>query len=309
MRQAETFTFLSADQKTTIHVRGFLPPGEVRCWVQVAHGVAEHKERYDAFLQFLAEQGIAAFANDHLGHGQSVYEEADRGFFTEKDGWNTLVRDMKTLHDLLTQRFPGLPRVLFGHSMGSFLGRTYVIQYPDDFSAAIFCGTGQQSPLLVALGRCIAGLTARCRGVRCHSESLQNIVFGGYNKRIPHPRTPYDWLSCSEANVDAYLADPLCGGISSVGLFRDMLWGIHFLSDKKNIRKIRKDLPILLIAGAQDPVGDYGKGPSLACDLYRAAGIRDVSLKLYEGDRHELLNEGDRDQVFWDLLSWMQAHL
>ncbi len=308
MIQSEKFTFLSADQKTPIHVEGFLPAGKVVAWVQIAHGVAEHKERYDAFMQFLAAQGIAAFANDHLGHGQSICAEENRGFFAEKDGWNTVVRDMKALHDRLEERFPGLPRILFGHSMGSFLSRTYVIQCPEDFSAAIFCGTGQQSPLLVTLGLGIASLTAKCRGVKYHSRRLQNIVFGGYNKRIPNPRTPYDWLSCNEANVDAYLADPLCGGISSVGLFRDMLRGIRFLSGRKNIQKIPKDLPLLLVAGAEDPVGDYGKGPSLACELYRSAGIRDVSLKLYEHARHELLNEANREEFFQDLLTWMNAH-
>lgn len=308
MRKAEEFTFLSADQTTKIHVRGFLPEGRVVGWVQIAHGVAEHKERYDAFMQFLAAQGIAAFANDHLGHGQSICGEENRGFFAETDGWNRVVRDMKSLHDRLDQRFPGLPRILFGHSMGSFLSRTYIIQYPEDFSAAIFCGTGQQSPLLVTLGGGIAGLTAKCRGLKYHSRRLQNIVFGGYNKRIPSPRTPYDWLSCNEANVDAYLADPLCGGISSVGLFRDMLRGIRFLSDKANIQKIRKDLPLLLVAGEEDPVGDYGKGPRLACDLYRSAGIREVSLKLYKNARHELLREKNQEEVFQDLLTWMKAH-
>ena len=156
MLKFEEFDFLSADGRTKIYVKGILPEDDIKGCVQIAHGIAEHSERYTAFMSFLAENGYAVFANDHLGHGKSVASEEDRGFFAEEDGWNIAVKDMKTLHDILKERFPEVPAFLFGHSMGSFLSRTYIIDYPQDKKGAILCGTGQQSPIIVAIGKKLA---------------------------------------------------------------------------------------------------------------------------------------------------------
>lgn len=301
------YEFPSSDGKTNIYVREYVPEGEIKGFVQIAHGVAEYAARYDDFMKFLAGNGYAAVANDHLGHGKSVSSEENRLFFAEENGWELVVEDMKTLHDQLKERFPGKKAVLFGHSMGSFLSRTYLIEHPDDFDAAVICGTGQQGGLIVSLGEMMAKRECRKIGASRPSVKLTKMAFGSYNKKIRPARTSVDWLSRNKENVDKYEADPLCGGISSAGLFRDMMHGIKFIGSAENIAKMKKDLPVFLIAGSMDPVGDYGKGVKKVFDLFVAAGMKKVSMKLYDGDRHEILNEDDHQQVYDDVLGWIEA--
>ena len=303
------FTFPSADGRTAIRVRRFDPDGAPVGVVQIAHGVAEHCERYDDFMRFLAENGFVAAANDHLGHGRSIAAEADLGFFTEKDGWDTVVSDMHKLHEILALEFPTLPCFLFGHSMGSFLTRTYIIKYPQELAGAVICGTGQQSPALVGAGKAMAGLVCALKGVRHRSKLLNNTAFGAYNKGFDAVRTPCDWLSRDEANVDKYIADPLCGFVPTAGLFRDMMGGIAFISDPKNAEKMRRELPVFFISGDKDPVGENGKGVQKAYEMFGAVGMKDVSIKLYPDCRHELLNELNRDEVMNDVLAWLKSKM
>ena len=307
-----TFTdhsFLSSNGKTDIHYRLCTPDVPPRGIVQIAHGIAEHVERYDGFARFLAEHGFLVAANDHLGHGQSVSDEADLGFFAEKDGWKLAVSDLKKLHDLLVGAHPGLPCFLFGHSMGSFLARTYLIDHPGDLTGAVICGTGQQSPLLVAGGLLVGRAACRKHGARYKSEKLNSMAFGSYNKAIPQPRTACDWLTRDDAIVDQYVADPLCGFIPSAGLFTDMMGGIGYIGKKANLERMNKALPVFFIAGEQDPVGEYGKGVKKACRMFRDAGMRDVSIKLYPDCRHEILNELNKEEVMGDVLAWIEAKL
>ena len=307
MPQFKEFDFLSSDQKTRIYVREWLPDGECKGFVQIAHGVAEYGARYDDFMKFLAENGYAAAANDHLGHGKSVLSEDRRLFFAEENGWDRVVDDMKTLHGILEEQFPGKKKILFGHSMGSFLTRTYLIRYPDDLDAAVVCGTGQQSGLIITVGLAMAKSECKKNGASAPSMKLTKMAFGGYNKKFAPARTVNDWLSRNEANVDRYEADPLCGGISSAGLFRDMMTGLKFIGNRANIAKMNKELPVFLIAGSMDPVGDYGKAVKKVYQMFLDAGMKQVSMKLYENDRHEILNEDDRDQVFADVLKWLDG--
>lgn len=309
MAALKEYDFLSADGKTKIYVREWVPEGEIKGFVQIAHGVAEYGQRYDDFMNFLAANGYAAAANDHLGHGKSVSSEENRGFFTEENGWDAVVADMKTLHDCLKEKYPDKKAVLFGHSMGSFLSRTYIIKHPDDFDAAVICGTGQQSGLIVSLGEMMAKSECKKNGANKPSLKLTKMAFGSYNKKINPVRTSVDWLSRNEDNVDRYEADPLCGGLSSAGLFRDMMGGLKFIGNRNNIAKMRKEMPIFLIAGSMDPVGDYGKGVKKVYDLFLAAGMKNVSMKLYKDDRHEILNEDDRQQVYDDVLGWIETVL
>ncbi len=303
------YTFVSSNGRTPIHVRRFDPEGTPRGVVQIAHGVAEYAKRYDPFLAFLADNGFVAVAHDHLGHGASVTDESERGWFAERDGWDLVVSDVKRLHDALREEFPDLPFALFGHSMGSFVARTCLIRWPGDWNAAVICGTGQQSGALVAGGKLMAKLVCAFKGTKHRSPFLENLAFGAYNKAFEPVRTKVDWLSRDEAVVDAYAADPLCGFMVTAGLFRDMMTGIAFISKPKNVANVRKDLPIFLIAGDRDPVGEAGKGPRKALALYRKAGVSDVSLKLYPECRHELLNELDREQVMADVLAFLNAHM
>ena len=205
------YTFPSCNGKTQIHVRRCTPDGEVRGVVQLAHGIAEHVERYDGFAAFLAENGYVVVANDHLGHGQSIGSEEELGCLMEEGGWKRLVIDMHTLCEKTAAEFPGLPYFLFGHSMGSFLARTYLIAYPEGLTAAVICGTGQQSGALVRAGRAMGRLEIRRHGADYKSELLNRMAFGAYNKGIEPQRTPCDWLTRDNAVVDAYIADPHAG--------------------------------------------------------------------------------------------------
>ena len=303
------YTFVSSNGRTPIHVRRFDPEGAPRAVVQVAHGVAEYGARYDAFLRFLAEHGFVAVVHDHLGHGQSITDRSELGWFAEKKGWDCVVDDVKLLHDALREEFPALPHFLFGHSMGSFVTRTYLIRFPEDLTAAVVCGTGQQAAALVSSGRAMAATICATRGTKFRSTLLNTLAFGSYNKEFRPMRTVFDWLSRDEAVVDAYLTDPLCGFLPTAGLFRDMMTGIVFIGDPKNVALMRKDIPIFLIAGDRDPVGEQGKGPRRVRSLMQAAGVSDVSLKLYANCRHELLNELDREQVMEDVLAFFESHL
>ena len=300
------FTFLSSDERSRVCCRQYLPEGEAKAVVQIAHGIAEHIGRYDGFARFLAEHGYIVVGNDHLGHGRTA-GSGSLGSFGENHGWELAVEDMHRLHDLTAARFPGKPYFLFGHSMGSFLSRTYIIRYRSGLDGVILSGTGHQNTLTVNGGKLLSRLESRRHGSAFPSRELNDLAFGKYTDRIPAPRTKSDWLTRDEAAVDAYEADPLCGFVPSAGLFRDMMGGIFFVTRSKNINRMSKDLPVYFLSGDCDPVGDYGKGVIRAYKSFLRAGMTDVTMKLYHGGRHEMLNEINSDEVFHDILAWLDA--
>ncbi len=303
------FTFLSSNGKTNIRVRRCDPDGEVRGIVQIAHGIAEHVERYDDFARFLAENGFVVFANDHLGHGKSINDESELGFFAETGGWEMAVEDMRKLHDIAAAQFPELPYFLFGHSMGSFLARTYIIYFRSGLNGVILSGTGQQPKALVVGGKLLGKLEMNKKGAKYKSEKLNNLAFGKYNDGFDTPRTISDWLSRDEAEVDKYIADPLCGYIPSAGLFHDMMCGIEFISKPRNVQRMKKDLPVYFMSGDADPVGENGKGVLRAYKSFLAAGMKDVAMKLYHEGRHEMLNELNKEEVYKDILNWIEGEM
>ena len=309
MANRKEFYFPSSDGKTQIHAVEWLPDGEPVGVYQIAHGVAEYALRYEPFAEFLNGKGFVVVANDHIGHGQSVAEGEPPLYFGEKDGWTHVVDDMYALHSLAANSFPGLPYFLMGHSMGSFLARTFLIRYPGKVDAAIIMGTGQQPAYMVAGGRLAAQVIGKKSGFDKFNETVDNLAFGAYNKPFEPKRTSYDWLSANTENVDAYIADPLCGGGATVGLFLEMLGGIGFICKQSNVRKMDLNTPVLFISGADDPVGDMSKGVKKAYESFRSAGVRDVSLKLYPGLRHEILNEKEREQVYADIWAWMEVRM
>ncbi len=306
MPQFKNFTFLSANGKTKINVRRFDPDAAPRGIVQIAHGVAEHSARYDEFMTFLAANGFVALANDHLGHGKSVNDESEKGWFADKGGWDLVVGDVKKLHDMTKSEYPDVPYILFGHSMGSFVARTYLIRYPNDLNAAVICGTGQQSAALVGAGKAAAKAVAFCKGSKHRSKMLNGLAFGAYNKEFEPRRTDCDWLCRDAEIVDRYIADPDCGFTATAGLFRDMMGGIAFIGKRENIEKMNKSLPVFLISGDKDPVGENGKGPARVAELWKRAGMRDVCLKLYPDCRHELINELNKAEVMNDILHFIE---
>ena len=278
------FTFPSADGKTAIHAVEWLPEGAPRAVLQIAHGVSEYVLRYEDFAGYLTERGFAVVGNDHLGHGLSVSDGAPR-------------------------QFPNLPYFLLGHSMGSFLTRTYLIRYPGTVDGAIIMGTGYMSAASTAAS--LAVINAEClrNGESRPSAVATKASFGIYNRRFAPNRTSMDWLSLNPDNVDAYLKDPLCQGSASAGLFREMLSGIRFVCKEDNIRKMNHHTPILFISGAMDMVGDCSKGVERAAAAFQRAGMRDVTVKLYPELRHEVLKEDCREQVYDDIDRWLEGKL
>ncbi len=302
-------TFLSSDGKTPIHVVQWQPETAPRAVVQIAHGVAEYADRYDPFAAWLTEQGFAVVAGDHIGHGQSVAPDAPRLYFGPEGSWHRVVQDLYTLREQTGAAFPGQPYFLLGHSMGSFLTRSYLIRYPGTLDGAILMGTGQMSPVEIAAGQAVAAQESRRLGPDQFSPLVDRLSFASYNKHFAPNRTELDWLSADPDNVDRYQADPLCGGPVSIGLFRELLRGLAYIRDPKNLRHMNLTTPILFISGADDPVGGCGKGVRRAEESFRRAGVRDVRLKLYPGARHEILNDFCQEQVRRDILSWLNAHL
>ena len=291
-----------------IHACKWIPEGEIKAIVQIVHGIAEFVERYDDFANFLTGHGFAVVAEDHMGHGQSINGDGIQGYF--HGGWFTAIEDtMQLMKDTMAQH-PGVPYILFGHSMGSFMARTILCKYPDSgIRAAIICGTGWQPAFaLPALIKVVEGICKKT-GEQNPNEQLQGMVFGSYNKKIENPRTPYDWLTRDEAIVDAYISHPLCGFTASCGLLREMMKGIYYVEQQKNLRNMKKHLPVFFIAGAEDPVGPYGKGVEQAAKEFKKAGMINVACKIYPDCRHEILNELNRQEIYADVASWLAPYV
>lgn len=303
------FYFNSSTGKNKIHARMCVPDAEPRAIVQIIHGIAEYIDRYDEFMSFLADNGIIAVGTDHLGHGKSIESEEQTGFFAYDNGWDYVVRDEEVLRLAMHENYPELPIIVFGHSMGSFMARTLLIRYPDAFNAAIISGTGNQGAALVNGGLIMGNLVTGLKGAHHYSKFLNNLAFGSYNKIYDNPKTEYDWLSRDEANVQKYIDDPLCGFIPSCSLFRDMMTGVKFITNKKNLTAMNKDMPVYFMSGDMDPVGECGKGVQKAYNNYLEAGMKDVSIKLYPGGRHEMLNEINKDEVYTDILAWLDSKI
>lgn len=311
MTNLSEFTFLSSDGKTQLHGMLWEPEGtEPRAVLQLCHGVGEHIARYDGFARALNAQGIAVAGHDHLGHGSSLPEGGTPVYFGAGNTWNTVVDDIYVLHQRLKQRYPHTPLCIMGHSMGSFLTRTYLIRYPGTVRAAILMGTGWQPHAAITGGLALANAIAAVAGENSTSELVTELAFGSYNKPFAPNRTKSDWLSADEANVDAFIADPMCYSDATVGLFRQMLHGIRFNQRMSHLRQMDKDMPVLFVSGDKDPVGACGKGVRQSFAAFRAAGMRDCTLKLYPGLRHEILNEGAyAAQVTEDILTWLTERL
>ena len=302
--------FPSSNGETSIHFNKWIPEDEnIRGVVQIAHGVAEYGRRYRDFAEFLCSNGYAVVANDHLGHGKSLIEDSPMVYLGEENGWWNVVDDVEKLRQITKEEFDDVPYFLFGHSMGSFIARSHLIRYKGKLDGCIICGTGFLSKPMITGGRIIADLEIRRLGKKGYSKIADKLAFGSYNKKFKPNRTEFDWLSLNEENVDTYIADPLCGGKTSLGLFKDMLGGLSYINNYKNIENMDKKQPVLFISGENDPVGDMGKGVKKAYRAFKDAGLSDVEMKLYKDLRHEILNEREHEEVYGDVLMWLNRHL
>lgn len=306
----DEFYFPSKDGNTEIHTIEWKPEGEVRAVLQICHGMVEYIRRYDEFAQFLCGEGYYVVGNDHLGHGKSIQAKSEYGFFNEKYGNACVLGDMHTLRQRTEKKYPGVPYFMLGHSMGSSLLRQYIQMYGNGLSGAVLMGTvADHKKAALLFGKRLCRVMAAFRGWHYRSKMVDNLVLGAYNKIFKPARTRADWITSDNENLDMYVADPLCSFMFTVNAYYNVFSGMIGIQRKESVYMIPKGLPVLFVSGADDPVGEFGKGVRKIYEKYRAAGIRDVTLRLYTGDRHEILNETDRDQVYKDLLGWFEKHI
>ncbi|MDZ7820626.1 MAG: alpha/beta hydrolase [Candidatus Marinimicrobia bacterium] len=303
MRKTDYF---STDDGAKIAFICWLPKGSPLAAVQIAHGMAEHAARYEEFARYLCDRGIAVYANDHRGHGKTAGSPDRLGYFADENGWVKVVTDMRKLTKIIRNDYPKTPVFLFGHSMGSFLARTYITLY-DDIHGAILSGTGDQSALTLSAGHALAYVHRKLYGAKKASVFFDNMSFGSFNKHF-EDEGDLAWLSRDREKVNAYREDPYCGFVCTVGFFQDLFFGLRYISSKTHNRWIRITLPVLIMSGSEDPVGDFGKGPESVAGMYRELQLEEVDLKIYEGARHELTNETHRNRVYEDVYEWVKLH-
>ncbi len=281
---------------------------KVKAVVQIAHGMAETAARYERFAEKLTGQGYAVYANDHRGHGKTA-KEVDRVGDLGEDGFNNMVKNMNQLQEIIKKENPNLPFFILGHSMGSFLLQRYIALYGKELDGAILSGSSGREGILLDIGRWLAKREIKKIGRGGRSMKLTKLSFGAYNKAFKPNRTGFDWLSRDDKEVDKYIKDPFCGGVFTAGFFYDLFNGLKLIQDKKEIEKIPLDLPIYIFSGDKDPLGKSGKGVLKLVKTYKKLGIEDLSYKLYEGGRHEMLNEINRDEVMQDAIGWINRHI
>ncbi len=298
------FKLPSTDTKNELHVVTWEPSGEPELIVQISHGMVEYIERYDGVATYLAERGILVIGNDHLGHGHTAKNDSDLGYFGSGMS-KTVVDDLHTVTKYIKGRYPTVPLVLLGHSMGSFMARRYLMTYGNELDGAIIVGTGKQPTAVLGTAKGLCKAIKAFRGERYRSKLIANMSFSGYNKRIKPLRTKNDWLSRDNRVVDKYNADKYCTFIFTLNGYQTLFEVLTYIQTPENILKLPKSLPMIFLAGKEDPVGAYGKGVEEVYNDYKSAGVQNISIKLYENDRHEILNELDKERVYADIYAWL----
>lgn len=306
----ENLYFDSRDAKSKIYAVKWMPETEPKAVIQLVHGMAEYIERYDAFAEYLTECGFLVVGDDHLGHGKTAsYNQAQLGYFCAKHADTVLVRDEHRLKKTIQAEYPGIPYFILGHSMGSFIVRNYICRYGSGINGAVIMGTGMQPKGLLAVSKILAGIQKVILGADHVAELLNSLAFGTYNKRIGKGETEMAWLTKDTAVQGKYINDPFCGFTFTVNGFEtlfNLIWNLH---DKNYLNKMPKSLPIFFVSGEEDPVGEYGKAVKSVYSSFKEIGMEDVSIKLYPKDRHEIVNETDKEQVYEDIRHWIEAHL
>ena len=295
----EEYYFKSSNGVNDIYVREWAPSEKPAAVLQIAHGMAEHIKRYEKFAEYLNGFGILVVGNDHIGHGKSSKPE-DYGFMGAENGWLNIVDDVEKLRQLIDEKYPDIPHFLLGHSMGSFVARTYISKYGKNIDGAIVMGTAGTNPAVNA-GLGVVSLLRKIKGDRHISKLVTGMAFGSYNKQISDAKTPYDWLTRDRDVVDTYLADPACGFTFTLAGYADLFNLIKYINSDDCYNNIPEDKKYFVVAGFDDPVGAYGKGPQEFAGKLKDHGCDNVDLKLYKGMRHEILNEFGKEEVMEDI--------
>ncbi len=300
------YSFPSHTGNTDIYVQSLAPEnGDIKGVIQIVHGMAEHTNRYLDVAEYLCGRGFAVIMHDHAGHGRSVKSDDDNGYFCDKDGWIRLTEDIYEVTKLARKNFPGLKVIIWGHSMGSFLTRNYIAKYKNAVDAAIICGTSGANPAAGA-GIFLASTIAKIKGTKYHSKLIDTIAFGQYNKQFSGG-TGFEWLSVNEENVAKYVADPKCGFLFTASAFCDLFHMLKEVSSDQWFADVPAQMKMYLISGSMDPVGNYGEGVKEVFEKLKATGHTNVTMKLYEGLRHEIHNENTDNEVYNDIAVFAES--
>jgi alpha-beta hydrolase superfamily lysophospholipase len=298
---------LPAADGVALFVYRWLPAAAPKGVVQIAHGLAEHAGRYARLAASLNAAGYAVYADDHRGHGRTAGATEDLGQFADSDGWRKCQDDLWQLNRRIAADYPGVPIVLIGHSMGSFLAQHFICEHGAALAGVVLSASNGKPAPLAAAGRLIARIERLRLGRRGKSALIDALAFSAFNKPFAPARTPFDWLSRDTAEVDKYIADPLCGFPATVQLWIDLLDALAAIADPARQARIPKRLPIFVIAGMRDPVSENTKGLERLLAAYRAAGLECVTHHFYPEARHELFNEVNRDEVTSDVIAWLDG--
>ena len=299
--------FTSSDGHSRVHGWVYAPNTPPIAMMQISHGMCEYIGRYHWFMESLCQLGFVVFGNDHIGHGDSSQPE-DYGYFADKNGYRHLISDLHRMTVIVKEKYPELPLFLFGHSMGSFVARLYLSKYAHEIDGAILCGSSGPNPLTKG-GILAASAVIQMKGPRHRSSKLSALAFGNYNSKYEDQHTSHDWLTRNPAVVNFYKNDPKCTFLFTASGLRDLFTMLDLCNSRKWFHSLPKGLPILLISGDMDPVGNYGKGIITIQEKLLEAGMYNVSMTLYPEARHELLQELNREEVLTDIYHWMKDQL
>ena len=299
--------WLTANDRSRLYVNQWLPDGPAKAMIMLSHGMAEHSGRYARLAEALCAAGYGLYALDQRGHGRTA-DEGTLGLYAEKDGWNKVVGDLAGLNQHIGQQQPGLPIILLGHSMGSYIAQAYLLHHSASLDGAILSGSNFQPVALYRAAGVIARLERARQGLRGRSALIDFLSFGSFNKAFKPNRTAFDWLSRDPLEVDKYINDPLCGFRCTNQLWIDLLGGLQQISKASNLAQIDPGLPMMVMGGECDPVSEGKRLKSLAHAL-REAGCQNLQLNIYPQARHEVFNETNRDEVTADVLKWLEQAL
>ena len=305
-----THTFKTRDQENIFYYKwDSLPSIAIKGIIQISHGIGEHAGRYQRIAELFQEQGYIVYANDHRIHGRSANSIEMMGIYEGEDYFEDATEDMRELTLIIKKQHPTKKIILFGHSMGSLLSREYVTRYGQDLEALILSGTASYMKGIGTLGMLSANMIQVFKGRSKQNNFLKSISFSEFNKNFKPNRTAFDWLSNDESQVDLFAADPYRTEDFSLSIFQDIIKGSKKINAKNTFNSTPKSLPIYVFSGDKDPVGEMGNGVKKITRQYTNAGIKDVTLKLYKGGRHEMLNEINKEQVESDVIAWLNSRI
>ncbi len=289
---------------TAVALHQWLPKKTPKAVIHIVHGMAEHSLRYDGFAEDACKHGFTVFSADHRGHGKTAGYGL-KGYLADKDGFKRVVDDQKEINEEIGKIYPDVPVIILGHSFGSFITQSYIENYGNTVSACILSGSAGPNPI-IGIALFLANLNVLFHGKKNISKMMDKLSFGSYNKKIKSPKTKFDWLSRDENEVIKYINDDLCGFICTAGFYKDLMQGLKIIHTRSALSQIPATLPILIAAGSEDPVSSYGKTLLKLYSLYKQNGIKNVEIKLYEGARHEILNETNKEEVKTDIFGWIK---